>query len=505
MRRRRVENNTKENGMGTDRPNVVVILSDDQGCWAMGCSGNPEIRTPNLDRLAREGIRFENFFCSSPVCSPARATLLTGRIPSQHGVHDWIRGGNMSGKDEAAIEYLRGMTGFTEILARHGYVCGISGKWHLGDSLRPQKRFSHWFVHQKGGGNYNNAPMVRKGKAYDHPGYVTDVITDDALRFIACQARSERRFYLSVHYTAPHSPWVGQHPKDIVDSYGSCPFESCPDQPAHPWQIATAPRGTGEQRREILKGYFAAVTAMDNNIGRILDKLGESGLRGNTLVFFLSDNGMNMGHHGFFGKGNGTFPLNMYDTSVKVPAIASMPGTCPRGILDEELHSQYDFVPTLLDFLGIENPLADGLPGQSFAPLLRGRKVKGRSHVVVFDEYGPVRMIRDKEWKYVHRYPYGPNELYNIAQDPNETSNLAAEPGSQEIITSMKSQLEEFFLMYARPNLDGSREAVYGSGQIDLVGPAGKARKAFVQEFHYMDQDGRRRDERHQPPSSTKT
>jgi len=195
----------------------------------------------------------------------------------------------------------------------------------------------------------------------------------------------------------------------------------------------------------------------------------------------------------------------MYDTSVKVPAIASMPGTCPRGIVDGGLHSQYDFVPTLLDFLGIENPLADGLPGQSFAPLLRGRKVKGRSHVVVFDEYGPVRMIRDKEWKYVHRYPYGPNELYNIAQDPNETSNLAAEPGSQEIITSMKSQLEEFFLMYARPNLDGSREAVYGSGQIDLVGPAGKARKAFVQEFHYMDQDGRRRDERHQPPSSTKT
>ncbi len=491
--------------MGSDHPNVIVILSDDQGCWAMGCAGNPEIRTPTLDRLAREGIRFENFFCSSPVCSPARATLLTGRIPSQHGVHDWIRKGNMTEKDETAIEYLRGITGFTEILAEQGYVCGISGKWHLGNSLRPQKRFSHWFVHQRGGSNYHNAPMVRKGRAYNDPGYVTDVITDDALQFIDRRAKDERPFYLSVHYTAPHSPWVGQHPEDLVASYDSCPFESCPEEPPHPWQIATAPRGTGQQRREILKGYFAAVTAMDGNIGRLLDKLHERGLRQDTLVFFLSDNGMNMGHHGFFGKGNGTFPLNMYDTSVKVPAIASMPGTCPRGVVDDGLHSQYDFLPTLLDFLGFRSLIPANLPGKSFAPLLRGRKAKGHSHIVVFDEYGPVRMIRDREWKYVHRYPYGPNELYNIIQDPGERNNLIQEPGSRDVIASMKSQLEEFFLRYAEPALDGVKEAVYGTGQIDLVGPAGKGRKAFVEEFQYIDQNGRPRGEGFKPPFYPRT
>ncbi len=128
-----------------DRPNVLFILSDDHGLWALGCAGNPEIRTPNLDRLADEGTRFERFFCASPVCSPARASLLTGRIPSQHGVHDWIREGNVG---EGAVEYLTGQRGYTEILAGHGYRCGLSGKWHLGDSQVPQKGFAHWYVHQ---------------------------------------------------------------------------------------------------------------------------------------------------------------------------------------------------------------------------------------------------------------------------------------------------------------------------------------------------------------------
>ena len=144
-----------------DQPNIVFILSDDQGPWAMGCAGNTEIRTPNLDRLAASGIRFENFFCTSPVCSPARASLLTGRIPSQHGIHDWIREGNTG---QNAVEYLAGQLAYTEILADNGYTCGMSGKWHLGDSYRPQKSFSHWYVHERGGGPYYDVPMIRQGE-----------------------------------------------------------------------------------------------------------------------------------------------------------------------------------------------------------------------------------------------------------------------------------------------------------------------------------------------------
>ena len=477
-----------------DRPNILFILCDDQGPWAMGCAGNPEIRTPNLDRLAASGMRFENFFCTSPVCSPARASILTGRIPSQHGIHDWLRGGNVNAHGDRAIEYLAGQVAYTDILAANGYVCGFSGKWHLGASDKPQKSFTHWYTHARGGGPYYGAPMIRDGNLYQEPNYVTYAITDDALGFIERQAAGDRPFYLSVHYTAPHSPWDrDNHPADLYDSYDDCPFLSCPDVPPHPWQINTAPRGTGERRRAILKGYFAAVTAMDASIGRILDRLEDLDLRQNTLIFFCSDNGMNMGHHGIYGKGNGTFPLNMYDTSVKVPAIVSRPGHIPEGVVADQLLSQYDLFPTFLDYLGLENPHADRLPGRSFAPLLRGEAFEQPESIVVFDEYGPVRMIRTRTWKYVHRYPYGPHELYNLAEDPNEEKNLYEENGPGGIVEELKARLDNWFCRYADPRLDGAREPVSGKGQLGLAGPAGKGKRAFDFDLWYIDADGQPR------------
>ncbi len=222
---------------GGKQPNIVVILSDDQGPWTLGCAGNHEIRTPNLDRLAAEGTRFDHFFCASPVCSPARATLLTGEISSQHGVHDWIEGGNIRTETQDPIQYLAGKTSYTQVLAANGYTCGLSGKWHLGDSIVPQHGFSHWYVHQRGGGPYYNAPMIRDGELIEQPGYLTDAITDDALAFIDERHGHENPFYLGVHYTAPHSPWIDSHPQDIVDSYDDCPFDSIPRDPEHPWAL----------------------------------------------------------------------------------------------------------------------------------------------------------------------------------------------------------------------------------------------------------------------------
>ncbi|HPG69652.1 MAG TPA: sulfatase-like hydrolase/transferase [Candidatus Hydrogenedentes bacterium] len=456
----------------------MSIVSDDQGIWALGCYGNGEIRTPNLDRLASRGIRFDNFFCASPVCSPARASLMTGRIPSQHGIHDWIREGNSRAD---AIDYLAGQRLYTDRLAACGYACGFSGKWHLGDSATPRDGFTHWYVHERGGGPYYNAPMYRDGERVLEPGYITDVITDDALDWIDRAARSDGPFYAAVHYTAPHSPWIDNHPKAIVDSYDDCPFASCPDDPPHPWFLgSTVPGGVREQRRENLKGYFAAVTAMDANIGRILDKLDALNITKDTLVFFISDNGYNCGHHGVWGKGNGTFPLNMYDSSVKVPTIIAHPGAIPAGTACAALLSQYDFMPTLLDYLGIEHPDADTLPGRSFASLLRGEAVNEREEVVVYDEYGPVRMIRSREWKYVHRYPYGPHELYDLVSDPDERNNVFEERSTAALRAEMKARLEAWFARYVAPDRDGVREAVYGKGQLRLAGPAGRGEKAFA-------------------------
>ncbi|NPV08103.1 MAG: sulfatase-like hydrolase/transferase [Anaerolineae bacterium] len=456
------------------RTNVIFILTDDQGIWASGCYGNPEIRTPNIDRLAATGVRFSNFFCTSPVCSPSRATLMTGRVPSRHGVHDWIREGNVPPN---AVEYLQGQTTYTDVLAAHGYHCGISGKWHLGASQLQQHHFSHWYVHQSGGGPYHNAPMVRDGKLINEPGYVTNAITDDALAFLEARAGEEAPFYLSVHYTAPHSPWTG-HPQDIVDSYDDCPFESCPQEPRHPWAIWLTDQNLGN--RESLKGYFAAVTAMDADVGRILDRVEELSLRENTLIIFNSDNGFSCGHHGFWGKGNGTFPLNMYENSVKVPLIFSQPGRLPQGAVTEALTSGYDFAPTLLDYLGLPGMGDERLPGRSFVPALMGQEDPGHDSVVVFSEYGSTRMVRTREWKYVHRYPYGPHELYRLADDPDERANLAERAEHAGTVRELRQQLSQWFHRYVDPRLDGKALPVTGQGQLGLVGP-GEEENAFAQ------------------------
>ena len=290
------------------KPNILFILTDDQGAWAMGCAGNTDIYTPNLDRLAARGFRFENFFCASPVCSPARASLLTGRIPSAHGVQDWIRSGNLD-KDkldkvisespyytyeEKAIPYLEGMLTYTDVLKENGYTCALSGKWHLGDSLTPQHGFDKWFTIGRGGCYYDNADIVENGKVTFSSQYITNVITDKALSYLEEFQNQENPFYLSVHYTAPHSPWdENQHPAEYIERYRDCGFTATPDLPVHPNQIPSAPYGTGEIRKSLLRGYYAAITAMDADVGRLLDRLETLGLHEDTIVMFMSDNGMN--------------------------------------------------------------------------------------------------------------------------------------------------------------------------------------------------------------------
>ena len=294
------------------QPNVVFIISDDQGFWSLGCAGNREIYTPNIDRLAAQGMRFENFFCVSPVCSPARASLLTGCIPSQHGVHDWLRDDD---ERRASIEYLAGQYSYTKALAESGYECALSGKWHMGASARAQQGFTHWFCHKSGGGPYYGAPLYRDGVLYREERYVTDAITDDAVEFLNSHKEAEKPFYLHVAYTAPHAPWLNNHPEEYTKLYENCLFESVPHLPRHPDSIYLTDEVAKDERANLI-GYFAAVTAMDAGIGHILETLDELGLAEDTLVVFTSDNGFSCGHHGFWGKGNGTFPLNMYELSL---------------------------------------------------------------------------------------------------------------------------------------------------------------------------------------------
>jgi arylsulfatase A-like enzyme len=452
--------------------NILFVLTDDQGYWTLGCGGNADIHTPNLDRLAARGMRFESFFCASPVCSPARATLLTGQIPSKHGILDWLYG-----RDEQ--EYLQGQALYTDVLAANGYACGMSGKWHIGTVYKPPECFAHFNAIKYGSSPYYNAIMVQGGVDTQTEGYLTDIITDDAIGFIEAQAAAGVPFYSSVHYNAPHRPWQDNHPKEIYDLYEGCTFDSIPDEAPHPWRLSHGGERDKTPREENLKWYYAAITAMDRSVGRLIDCLEKLGIRENTLIVFTSDNGFNCGHHGIWGKGNGTFPQNLYDTSVKVPAIFSQPGVIPEGSVCPELVSQYDVFPTLLDYLGIGLPNGDDKPGRSFVPLLCGEAAAGFNRVVVYDEYGPVRMIRTKEHKYIHRYPYGPHELYDLAADPDETVNLANQEAMQDTLHSLKADMEAWFKRYTDPDRDGRQFAVTGDGQLDVIGAAKAGKNPF--------------------------
>lgn len=450
--------------MQAKKKNILFIVSDDQGAWALGCAGNSEIQTPCLDRLAQEGTRLDRFYCASPVCSPARATLLTGRIPSQHGVHDWLHDETPA---QAGIEYLRGQSGYTDVLAQAGYECGLSGKWHLGNSASPQKGFSHWYCHKSGGGPYYGAPVYKNGQLVREEGYITDAITEDAIGFL--QQKREGPFYLQVGYTAPHSPWVDNHPGAYVALYEDCPFQSLPREPRHPDSIYLTDE-VAQNLRANQMGYYAAVTAMDAAIGRLLAELERLGLAEDTLVVFTSDNGFSCGHHGFWGKGNGTFPINMYEDSVRVPFLARLPGQIPEGRVLQGVYSAYDWRPTLLELAGLADAPELPLPGASFAGALLGGRAAQDGRAVVYDEYGPNRMILRGKYKLVLRYPYGPDLLFDLEQDPGERHDLLEDPACSGVADALRRELAAWFNQYADPAIDGSREAVFGAGQTGLAG-----------------------------------
>ena len=461
------------------RPNVLFILSDDQGPWAMRCAGNADIITPALDRIASAGVRFTDFFCTSPVCSPARASLLTGEIPSRHGVHDWIRAGNM-GPDR--VDYLEGQPLLTDLAAAAGYRCGLVGKWHLGASDVPRKGYVKWFAHQSGMSAYYNAPMVDERRPLTVARYLTDELTDHALAFLRDEAPRSEPFWLSLNYTAPHYPWIDSHPREYTDLYADCAFASCPQEASHPLTAHGNPAtDEGFRRpRESLIGYFASMTAMDAGIDRVLRGLDELGLGASTLVIFMSDNGMNCGHHGIWGKGNGTRPQNMYDTSVKVPCLFAQPGRIVPGACDALL-SAYDVFPTLVDYLGLQDSAPRRpRPGRSFLPLLTGDREIDERDVVVYDEYGPVRMVRTRQWKYVHRHPGGPHELYDLARDPGERVNLVDRAEAQSTAANLRARLQAWFAQFADPALDGAHKRVTGCGQLGLVPAAGDGSDVFA-------------------------
>lgn len=340
----------------------------------------------------------------------------------------------------------------------------------MGDNASRKKGFSRWYTIGRGGCHYYSADICDEAIMSVGSDYITNLITERALTDIEELSERQEPFYLSVHYTAPHSPWNrAEHPKEYLEMYRECRFNSTPDLPVHPLQVRTCPVGdTPEKRRENLTGYYAAVTAADAGIGRILDLLEKRNIEKDTIVIFTADNGMNMGHHGIWGKGNGTYPPNMFETSVKVPFIVCIPGNDACGTICHTPASQYDIYQTILELAGCTKSTDPYQPGHSLLPQLKCPSALSDREVVIYDEYGKTRMIKKDGYKYVHRYGTDFHEFYDLAQDPDESQNLYGKKEYSQSVIEMRREMEEWFAKYSLPEYDGTKHRITGNGQRDF-------------------------------------
>ncbi|MCY3944843.1 MAG: sulfatase-like hydrolase/transferase [Anaerolineaceae bacterium] len=472
-------------------PNILVIMSDDHAQWASGCYGNRELHTPALDHLAAGGLRMDKAFTPTPVCSPARASFFTGLLPSQHGIHDWLwYDVNVHSEAQrsalAGQPSLAGQVTLAQRLAQAGYRCGLSGKWHCGGDDTPQPGFHFWDALRANRPALGGAYSVG-GTFVERRGWHSEIITDNALRFLRERER-EQPFFLFVGYIGTHSPWSG-HPERLVTRYRDARFDDIPQNDPGPHGQFTGEGINVRDREEALAQYYAAVSHIDEGVGRLLDELEAQGLREDTLVLYTSDHGLNCSHHGLWGKGNATRPPNMLEESIRVPLLFNWPGRVTPGRAAAHFVDHCDVHATLLDLAGLDADSSGG-PGRSLAPLFGDAAALPDWRRFQAGEYGPTRMWRTSRYKLVREgpgtgaprseattartspqvgaprsavttartSPQGGRSrelLFDLQADPRETRDIrAAEP---QLAADLGAQLDAFFAQYDVPERSGLR------------------------------------------------
>ncbi len=438
-------------GQQTRPTNLVVIMTDNHGAWTLGCYGNPDIKTPHIDKLAKQGILFTRAFANNAVCSPTRATFFTGLMPSQHGVHCFLRGGNLQIGPKASCT-IDAYPTLPALLRNLGYSCGLIGKWHLGDNLHPQIGFSTWVTTPHGGtAEFYNQNVIENGQIRKEPTYLTKYWTDRGCQFLA--DNKEKPFFLFLSYNGPYG--LGRSmlnpPKNkFAPLYAGKKMESFPREKMHPWLHSTKELLNNETS---IHRYAAEISAVDEGVGRILDTLKKYKLDRNTLVIFVADQGLAGGHSGLWGMGDHTRPLSAFHGTMHIPLIFRHTGHIPAGQRCERVVANYDLFPTILHYLGYEKKIPDtNLPGRNFSPFLLGQETDWND--VVFYEFENVRAIRTPRWNYVERFRQEPNELYDLKKDPGERTNLVNNKELSKIRKQLRDRLHKFFAHHRDPRWD---------------------------------------------------
>ena len=363
------------------KPNFVLLMSDQHRWDAMGCSGNRFVSTPHMDRLAEDGARFANAFTPFPVCTPARASMWTGVYPHVHDVT-----GNVYGISNAIAEVSKQKETVFDILQQEGYDTAYFGKWHLGEDA--PDFFDHWRGFNSLGGHWQRSD--------DGERYKPDIQTDQSIEYLKERAEADEPFILVNGYYPPHDPF------------------SAPERFYEPY------RGQGVP----FAGYYAAVSAIDECVGRTVQAIDDLGLAENTIVIYFSDHGET-----FKYREDGEHKFVCHEESIRVPMLVRWPGQIEPGqVLDCKVGLQ-DLMPTLLDWAG--TPLPEYLHGTSMAPWLRGEAPDWREtyYVENITRYNRhhQRCLRDDGWKLILS-DGGPNELYDLTKDPEEELNVYAAP-----------------------------------------------------------------------------
>jgi arylsulfatase A-like enzyme len=446
-------------------PNIVMVLVDDLRWDEFGVSGHPYAETPNIDRLAAEGAMFVNAFHAVPLCSPNRASLLTGQYPSRHGIIDNVARDRASHRLET----------FPQALRAGGYETGFLGKWHMGNDPTPRPGFDYW-VSFPGQGRTVDPPLFENGKLGPVKGYVTDLLTDRALDFIRKDRRKPFLVLLShkaihpdtrqlddgsldpdhpnVYIPAPRH--FGRYEDKMFPRRGNVPRDrtgpsSVAVRAALEYRASdTVMKEFGAQfvdpmtSEETIRRRAEMLLAIDESVGRILALLTERGVLDQTVIVFTSDNGYFFGEHGF------SIERRMpYDEAIRSPLLVRYPPMVKAGTRVDQLALSIDIAPTMLDLGGV--PIGDRIQGRSLVPLLTGGPVPDwRSSVLVeFYTYeNPLpwlmgmdyRAVRTRQYKYIH-WLHHEDELYDIVADSLETRNLISEAGMTQVAAELRTEL----------------------------------------------------------------
>ncbi|MDG1437738.1 MAG: sulfatase-like hydrolase/transferase, partial [Emcibacteraceae bacterium] len=443
--------------LGSTDWNVIVIVPDDHSRRAMGAYGDVQAVTPNFDKLASEGVLFNNAYAAAPVCSPSRAALLSGKYPSQVGVNDFLMLNDKyidRGLDTSAVIY-------PQILKKNGLTTGMIGKWHLGTApeRHPLQRGFDYFVGYEQDLAAFDPILDVNGVVGKVKGHTSDIFVKYAKEFL--NANKDNQFSLNISFREPQRPWE-QVPQIDLDAV------------AHIDPIVPEREGVDTAwLKKMTKDNYGAIHALDRAVGEVLNEVERLGIADKTIIFYVGDHGMLIGHHGYFGRGavgviagdevvGSENIANLYDEAIKIPMIIKWPGLSKRNTVLNMPVSNTDVYPTILSMLGIERSSDDQLAGKDLTSAL---KQEAFSIGPVFAQYNMenfgkahLRMVRFGDYKMVKRFGLNANaelldELYNVSIDPDEEHNLIADPDYIEMIATLEKHIRDWMIEINDPAL----------------------------------------------------